>query len=80
MDILWLQNSVFWVTLLILAAFAFRGYRKGLVKVAFSLVCIVVTLVVVTVVTPQVTGYLKTNTDWYATLLDQCRDINGKYR
>lgn len=66
------MNGLLIAVLVVLLCFAISGYRRGFLRLAFSLVSMVVTIVLVSVVTPHVTGFLKENTSIYEELVEQC--------
>lgn len=72
----WLQ----WAILAVFILFGLRGYRKGFVKIAYSLTAIILGIVLVSVLTPYVKDVLLEKTQLYAKLTEKCTvRIEEKY-
>ena len=56
----------------VLAGFTLNGYRKGFIKVAFSLISIIVTILLVSVITPYVSDFLENHTPVYNIINEKC--------
>jgi len=66
-----------WLSIGIMAGIAFfviRGYHRGFVKVAYSLVAMLISLALVSAVTPYVKRGLVENTTIYEKLTEKCSD------
>ena len=69
-----------WAVLAVFVLFGLHGYRKGFVKIAYSLVAIVLSIVLVSVLTPYVKDILLERTQLYTKLTDKCTvRIEEKY-
>ena len=60
--------------LVILSGFGLHGYRKGLIRVVFSLVAIVLSIGISTALTPHITEFLRTQTPLYHTVREKCTE------
>lgn len=58
-------NWITILTLLVVAFFAFLGYKRGIVSVAVSVAAIIIAILAGTVITPSLTSYIKNNTKVY---------------
>lgn len=65
-------NWAFGVVVLILIYFSVKGFQRGLLRVVFSLVSIILTLMIVSVMTPYVSDFLIDNTSWYEQIRTKC--------
>lgn len=61
-----------WALVIVFVLFGLNGYRKGFVKIAYSLVAIVLSIVLVSVLTPYVKDMLMEKTQLYTKLTDKC--------
>lgn len=66
------MNGLLIAVLIILVGFIIYGYWRGFIRIAFSLLSMVLTIVLVSWVTPHVTEFLKENTSIYEDLVEQC--------
>lgn len=66
------MNGLFAVVIIILAGATLHGYRKGMVRVVFSLVSLVLTIGLVSWLTPHVSEFLKSSTPVYSTIKEKC--------
>lgn len=66
------MNISFIVAIAILAVMALIGYYRGLIRVAFSLAAMLLTVVLVAFFTPSMTNFLKNHTGVYDTLTTKC--------
>lgn len=72
----WLQ----WAVLAAFILFGLHGYRKGFVKIAYSLAAIILSIVLVSVLTPYVKDILLEKTQLYTKLTEKCTvRIEEKY-
>ena len=68
------MNGLLIAVLVIIVGCILLGYWKGFVKIAFSLVTMLLTIVLVSWVTPYISDFLKENTGIYETLVEKCTD------
>lgn len=68
------MNGLLIAVLAIIIGCILWGYWKGFVKIAFSLVTMLLTIVLVSWVTPYISDFLKENTSVYETLVEKCTD------
>lgn len=68
-------NILFVIVCLILIGSAIHGYRKGFLRIAISLVSFVLTIVVVTVVSPYISNYMIDHTQVYDKLRDKVVEV-----
>lgn len=69
-----------WAVLAVFVLFALHGYRKGFVKIAYSLAAIILSIVLVSALTPYVKDVLLEKTQLYTKLTDKCSvRIEEKY-
>lgn len=66
------MNWLLIIVIGILIGFVIEGYYKGFVRIAFSLLAMIVTLVFVTAATPHLTAYLEENTTWDEAITEKC--------
>lgn len=66
------MNGLLIAVLVILIGAVLIGYRRGFVRIAFSLVAMLLTIVLVSLVTPHVTNFLKEHTGVYESLAGKC--------
>lgn len=66
------MNWLLIIVIGILIGFVIEGYCKGFVRIAFSLLAMIVTLAFVTVATPHLTTYLEDNTTWDEAITEKC--------
>lgn len=66
------MNIFLIVVLIILAASIIWGYWRGFVRIAFSLVAMILMIVLVSWATPYITDFLKANTTIYEELVERC--------
>ena len=66
------MNILLIAVLVIFIGSVFIGYRRGFVRIAFSLVTMLLTIVLVSLVTPHVTDFLKEHTGVYDSLAEKC--------
>lgn len=71
------MNILTIIVLLILLFFILNGYRRGFIKTFVSLVSVVVAIVLVSIATPYVTQFLKTQTPVYSMIQEKCKDTFG---
>lgn len=68
------MNIFLIAVLIILAAATLWGYWRGFVRIAFSLVALILTIVLVSWATPHITAYLKEHTTIYENLAQSCAE------
>lgn len=66
------MNWLLIIVLVILAFSVWNGYRKGFIRVLFSLVSLIVTLVLATVATPYVVTYIEEQTTIDDKITEKC--------
>lgn len=66
------MNWLLIIVIAILLGCVIEGCYKGFVRVAFSLLAMIVTLVFVTAATPHLTIWLEENTTWDETITEKC--------
>ena len=69
------MNWLFWVVVVFLAYHVIDGLRRGFIKKAVSAVSLIVTLVLVTYLTPQITTFLQEHTSLHENLAEKCSGI-----
>ena len=75
------MNWLFWVVVVFLAYHIIDGLRRGFIKKAVSAVSLIVTLVLVTYMTPQITMFIQNHTSLQENLAEKCSEIflRGEY-
>ena len=75
------MNWLFWVVVVFIAYHVIDGLRRGFIRKAVSAVSLIVTLVLVTYLTPQITNFIQNNTSLHENLQQKCSDIflSGEY-
>lgn len=68
------MNWTLVAVIVILAAFAIVGLKRGIVRMILSIVFSVVGIVVAIIITPGVTSYVRTNTDWDDRVTERTRE------
>lgn len=69
------MNWLFWITVVFLGFHVIDGYRKGFIRKTVSAVSLILTLVLVTYLTPQITSFLQEHTSLYANLQEKCSEM-----
>lgn len=69
-----MQNILLIGVLIFLAFFAYSGYRRGFIKIALSLAAVIVTLIIVSLLSPYVSSFLKENTPLYTKIQSEMQD------
>lgn len=69
------MNWLFWITIVFLGFHVIDGYRKGFIRKTVSAVSLILTLVLVTYLTPQITSFLQEHTSVYANLQEKCSEM-----
>ena len=72
-----MQNWLSIAAAVYLAAMVLIGHYRGFIRMAVSAVALVVTLVAVNIAVPQVTSYLRNNTEVYQTVEEAVRQAIG---
>lgn len=62
------------IVLIVLGCFALHGYIRGMVRMIFSLVAIVLTIVLASLVAPYTAEFLRTQTPLYDTIREKCME------
>ena len=75
------MNWLFWVVVVFIAYHVIDGLRRGFIRKAVSAVSLIITLVLVTYLTPQITNFIQENTSLHANLQQKCSEIflNNEY-
>ena len=75
------MNWLFWVVAVFIGYHVFDGFRRGFIRKAVSAVSLVLTLVLVTYLTPQVTTFIQNNTSLHENLQEKCSELflSGEY-
>lgn len=68
------MNWLLIVVLVIFAVFVIRGWRKGLLRLLFSLVSVIVLIAVMAYATPHVSEFIKDHTGIYTTIEEKCTE------
>ena len=69
------MNWLFWVVLAFIAYHIIDGLRRGFIRKVVSAVSLVVTLVLVTYLTPQITTFVQNNTSLHENLQEKCSNL-----
>ena len=69
------MNWLFWVILVFIAYHIIDGLRRGFIRKVVSAVSLVVTLVLVTYLTPQITTFIQDNTSLHENLQEKCSNL-----
>lgn len=75
------MNWLFWVVAAFLVYHVVDGLRRGFIKKSVSAVSLIVTLVLVTYLTPQITTFIQDYTSLHESLQEKCSEIflNNEY-
>ena len=75
------MNWLFWVVAVLIAYHVIDGLHRGFIKKSVSAVSLIVTLVLVTYLTPQITTFIQEHTSLQASLQEKCSEIflSGEY-
>lgn len=68
------MNWLLIVVLLVLIAYTVRGYRRGMLRVLYSLFSLVVTILFVAWTTPYISRIIKENTQIYQKIEEKCEE------
>ncbi len=74
MDLNWL----FWVVVLVILCCAYYGYKKGIVRIVFSIGSLIIAIVLASVLTPYINQYLRYNTNVYTNIEEKCIELLNK--
>ena len=69
------MNWLFWVVLAFIAYHIIDGLRRGFIRKVVSAVSLVITLVLVTYLTPQITTFVQDNTSLHENLQEKCSNL-----
>lgn len=69
------MNWLFWVVVVFMGYHVIDGYRKGFIRKAVSALSVILTLVLVTWLTPQITHFLQDKTPVYENMQEKCIEI-----
>lgn len=75
------MNWLFWVVAAVLAFHVIDGLHRGFIKKSVAAVSLIVTLVLVTYLTPQITTFIQDYTSLHESLQEKCSEIflNNEY-
>ena len=75
------MNWLFWVVAAVLAFHVIDGLHRGFIKKSVSAVSLIITLVLVTYLTPQITTFIQDYTSLHESLQEKCSEIflNNEY-
>ena len=75
------MNWLFWVVIAFIAYHVIDGLRRGFIRKAVSAVSLIITLVLVTYLTPQITNFIQEKTSLHDNLQKKCSEIflNDQY-
>ena len=75
------MNWLFWVVVAFIAFHVIDGLHRGFIRKVVSAVSLIVTLVLVTYLTPQITTFIQENTALHENLQEKCSNIflNDEY-
>ena len=75
------MNWLFWVVVIFIAGHVIDGLRRGFIRKAVSAVSLLITLVLVTYLTPQITNFIQEKTALHENLQQKCSEIflNNEY-
>lgn len=68
------MNWLLVIVVIILAAYTWHGYRKGLLRVLFSLASLIITILFVAWTTPYISNFIKENTQIYQNIEIRCEE------
>lgn len=71
------MNLLTIIVLLVLLFFILNGFRRGFIKTFVSMVSLIVSIVLVSIATPYVTEFLKTQTPLYSMIEEKCQSAFG---
>ena len=69
------MNWLFWMLLLMILIFIIQGFRRGLIRTAFSMFSIVIVTVATMWLNPYIGGVIRENTDWQKKLEEKCNEL-----
>jgi uncharacterized membrane protein required for colicin V production len=75
------MNWLFWVVVAFIVYHTIDGLRRGFIRKAVSAVSLILTLVLVTYLTPQITNFIQEKTSMHENLQKKCSEIflNDEY-
>ena len=68
------MNWLLVIILIIILLLMIHGWRKGMLRILFSIVAIVVLIVLVAFATPHISGFIKEHTGVYTALEERCTE------
>ena len=68
------MNWLLIIILIIILLLMIHGWRKGMLRILFSIVAIVVLIVLVAFATPHISGFIKEHTGVYTALEERCTE------
>ncbi len=69
------MNWVFLAVVIFIAYHVYDGFRRGFIRKAVSAVSLILTLAVVTMVTPHIANFIQENTSLNAKLREKCTEV-----
>ena len=75
------MNWLFWVVVVFIGYHVIDGLRRGFIRKAVSAISLILTLVLVTYLTPQITTFIQEHTSLYTNLQETCSELflSGEY-
>ena len=69
------MNWLFWVVVAFMAYHVIDGFARGFIKKSVSAVSVILTLVLVTYLTPQITTFVREHTSLHRNLQEKCTEF-----
>lgn len=69
------MNWLFWVTAVFIGYHVVDGFRRGFIRKSVSAVSLILTLILVTYLTPQITAFIHDHTSVYRNLQEKCSEL-----
>lgn len=69
------MNWLFWVVAVFIGYHVVDGFRRGFIRKSVSAVSLILTLVLVTCLTPRITTFLQEHTSVYKNLQEKCSEL-----
>lgn len=66
-----MENWLLWIVIAFLAFMGIMGLKKGFIKMLFSIVSLIATIILTMIINPRVSDYLKNKTKVYATVQEK---------
>lgn len=72
------MSWLFWVLLIFVMTFVLQGFRKGLLRTAFSMFSVIIVLVAAAWLNPYVSDFIREKTNWQEKIEENCSEFLGK--